>query len=117
MNPIRSLDAFGMHLIEDNPGVKEALSAREHSMAIQQRVAEPGAGEQSTAADESETSSEIAEAPAQPQSTSEQATTGTHTRSTDEESNWPYGQADRKSSKEAWWRTLGRGRKRDTEGE
>ena len=116
-DPIRSLDAFGMHLIEDNPGVKEALSAREHSMAIQQRVAEPGAGEQSTAADESETSSEIAEAPAQPQSTSEQATTGTHTRSTDEESNWPYGQADRKSSKEAWWRTLGRGRKRDTEGE
>lgn len=116
-DPIRSLDAFGMHLIEDNPGVKEALSAREHSMAIQQRVAEPGAGEQSTAADESETSSEIAEAPAQPQSTSEQATTGTHTRSTDEESNWPYGQAGRKSSKEAWWRTLGRGRKRDTEGE
>ena len=104
-DPIRSLDAFGMHLIEDNPGVKEALSAREHSMAIQQRVAE------------SEASSEIAEAPAQPQSTSEQATTGTHTRSTDEESNWPYGQAGRKSSKEAWWRTLGRGRKRDTEGE
>ena len=26
-DPIRSLDAFGMHLIEDNPGVKEALSA------------------------------------------------------------------------------------------
>ena len=32
-DPIRSLDAFGMHLIEDNPGVKEALSAREHSIA------------------------------------------------------------------------------------
>lgn len=29
-DPIRSLDAFGMHVIEDNPGVKEALSAREH---------------------------------------------------------------------------------------
>ena len=27
-DPIRSLDAFGMHVIEDNPGVKEALSAR-----------------------------------------------------------------------------------------
>ncbi len=25
-DPIRSLDAFGMHVIEDNPGVKEALS-------------------------------------------------------------------------------------------
>ena len=33
-DPIRSLDAFGMHVIEDNPGVKEALSAREHSIAI-----------------------------------------------------------------------------------
>ena len=38
-DPIRSLDAFGMHLIEDNPGVKEALSAREHSIAIQQMIA------------------------------------------------------------------------------
>ena len=37
-DPIRSLDAFGMHLIEDNPGVKEALSAREHSIAIQQNT-------------------------------------------------------------------------------
>ena len=36
-DPIRSLDAFGMHVIEDNPGVKEALSAREHSIAIQLR--------------------------------------------------------------------------------
>lgn len=33
-DPIRSLDAFGMHLIEDNPGVREALAAREHSMGI-----------------------------------------------------------------------------------
>ena len=33
-DPIRSLDAFGMHLIEDNPGVREALAAREHSMSI-----------------------------------------------------------------------------------
>ena len=40
-DPIRSLDAFGMHLIEDNPGVKEALSAREHSIAIQQNKPEP----------------------------------------------------------------------------
>ena len=37
--------------------------------------------------------------------------------SLEEESNWPYGQAERKPSKEAWWRTLGRGRKRDTESE
>lgn len=31
---IRSLDAFGLHVIEDNPGVCEALSAHEHSIAI-----------------------------------------------------------------------------------
>ena len=36
-DPIRSLDAFGMHLIEDNPGVKEALAAREHSVEIDRK--------------------------------------------------------------------------------
>lgn len=35
-DPIRSLDAFGMHVIEGNPGVKEAMAAREHSIEIQQ---------------------------------------------------------------------------------
>lgn len=35
-DPIRSLDAFGMHVIEDNPGVQEAMSAHEHSIAIRQ---------------------------------------------------------------------------------
>ncbi|MFT9111534.1 MAG: GNAT family protein [Bifidobacterium psychraerophilum] len=33
-DPIQSLDAFGMHVIEDNPGVREALSAKEHSLAL-----------------------------------------------------------------------------------
>ncbi|MDF7663294.1 GNAT family N-acetyltransferase [Bifidobacterium sp. ESL0763] len=37
-DPIRSLDAFGMHVIEGNPGVKEAMAAREHSIEIQQRA-------------------------------------------------------------------------------
>ena len=32
-----------------------------------------------------------------------------------EESTWPYWQGERKPSKEAWWRILGRGRKRDME--
>lgn len=31
---IRSLDAFGLHVIEENPGVREALSAHEHSIAV-----------------------------------------------------------------------------------
>lgn len=36
-DPIRSLEVFGMHVFEDNPGVKEALCAREHSLAIRKR--------------------------------------------------------------------------------
>ncbi|MFR0588550.1 GNAT family N-acetyltransferase [Bifidobacterium apri] len=36
-DPIHSLEVFGMHVFEDNPGVKEALSAREHSLAIRKR--------------------------------------------------------------------------------
>ena len=39
-DPIASLDAFGMHVLEDNPGVKEALSMREHSVSIRKRNAE-----------------------------------------------------------------------------
>lgn len=35
-DPIRSLDAFGMHVIDGNPGVKEAMAAREHSIEIKQ---------------------------------------------------------------------------------
>lgn len=38
-DPIRSLDAFGMHVIEGNPGVKEAMAAREHSIEIEQHKA------------------------------------------------------------------------------
>ena len=49
-DPIRSLDAFGMHLIEDNPVVKEALSAREHSIAIQQNKPEPESAQRGEAA-------------------------------------------------------------------
>lgn len=72
---IRSLDAFGLHVIEDNPGVYEALSAHEHSIAI------PVSKDNS---DES----------------------------------WPYNAATVKedSSKRAWWRIIGRGRKRNTNG-
>ncbi|KFJ03159.1 acetyltransferase [Bifidobacterium thermacidophilum subsp. thermacidophilum] len=36
-DPIHSLEVFGMHVFEDNPGVKEALCAREHSLAIRKR--------------------------------------------------------------------------------
>lgn len=35
-DPIRSLDAFGMRMIEGNPGTREALAAHQHSIAIAQ---------------------------------------------------------------------------------
>lgn len=71
---IRSLDAFGLHVIEDNPGVVEALSAHEHSVAI----------------------------PIQQDTV---------------DATWPYNNnTEEASSKRAWWRIIGRGRKRDTEG-
>lgn len=70
---IRSLDAFGLHVIEENPGVVEALSAHEHSVAIPVRR-----------------------------------------DNLDEE--WPYNanNTEGSSSKRAWWRIIGRGRKRNT---
>ncbi|WP_170115051.1 GNAT family N-acetyltransferase [Bifidobacterium callitrichidarum] len=115
-DPIRSLDAFGMHLIEDNPGVKEALSAREHSIAIQQNIASPADAQESDAGSRPAPKSAAA-APQQQETGEERRHDSGANRIADEESNWPYGQNERKTSKEAWWRTLGRGRKRDTESE
>ena len=138
-DPIRSLDAFGMHVLEDNPGVKEALSAREHSLAIQQAQSQNGgdASDSATGAPaqtpgESQTRSDKRAAASQSEpAASNETNDGTsaadesahasqpanHSSSESEsESNWPYGQSERKTSKDAWWRTLGRGRKRDTEG-
>ncbi|OZG61896.1 GNAT family acetyltransferase [Bifidobacterium lemurum] len=125
-DPIRSLDAFGMHVFEDNPGVKEALSAREHSLAIQQTV-DLGDGE--TAVGESERFGETpvgesrredhmneAEPVAGESDVMPHRTNAGAPGESESESNWPYGQSERKTSKDAWWRTLGRGRKRDTEG-
>lgn len=122
-DPIRSLDAFGMHLIEDNPGVKEALSAREHSIAIQQNKPEPEPAQRGEAAGattsdvQSRAQTPAAAQPVEPQAEHHDDTQKNTRHSLEEESNWPYGQAERKPSKEAWWRTLGRGRKRDTESE
>ena len=122
-DPIRSLDAFGMHLIEDNPGVKEALSAREHSIAIQQNKPEPEPAQRGEAAGattsdvQSQAQTPAAAQPVEPQAEHHDDTQKNTRHSLEEESNWPYGQAERKPSKEAWWRTLGRGRKRDTESE
>ncbi len=37
-DPIRSLEAFGLHAIMDNPGVSEALAQHEHTMELRKRV-------------------------------------------------------------------------------
>ena len=122
-DPIRSLDAFGMHVIEDNPGVKEAMAAREHSIAIQQNKPEPEPAQRGEAAGattsdvQSQAQTPAAAQPVEPQAEHHDDTQKNTRHSLEEESNWPYGQAERKPSKEAWWRTLGRGRKRDTESE
>ncbi|MBW3094406.1 GNAT family N-acetyltransferase [Bifidobacterium sp. 64T4] len=119
-DPIRSLDAFGMHVIEDNPGVQEALSAREHSIAIQQglgAVQDDADGEAEKAQDKPirESNDRVADAKGDARDGDE--TDGKGGASPDamsdgEESNWPYAQGKGKAAKGAWWRTLGRGRKR-----
>ena len=141
-DPIRSLDAFGMHVIEDNPGVQEALSAREHSVAIRQkrRAEDADASSDGSRAVQSGPSSEEARrdafarigvdpGAARAESDDAMARTdraakggakaakGVQSDADDGPANWPYGQNERKPSKDAWWRNLGRGRKRDTESE
>ncbi len=137
-DPIRSLDAFGMHVIEDNPGVKEALSAREHSLAIRINADKSDAKDgdkaqaEHSAVEENRTASSPRSAWSSPSAEKTVRTQPSRDGSeggkqpsverksvngdADVENNWPYGSNERKTSKEAWWRTLGRGRKRDTEG-
>ena len=119
-DPIASLDAFGMHVFEDNPGVKEALSAREHSIAIRQHhdgnASADGASQQHDAdgtasprPHASGTSDSLVREPADSTASGDADANGAG------EGNWPYGRSDRKPSKEAWWRTLGRGRRREND--
>lgn len=127
-DPIRSLDAFGMHVIEDNPGVKEALSAREHSIAIrinEQKEAEAGGqsdGNQGMTREEAYEHIGVEPGKADAVETKPDETSASDDSDksvngdADADNNWPYGSSERKTSKEAWWRTLGRGRKRDMEG-
>ena len=113
---------LGMHVIEDNPGVKEALSAREHSIAIQLNSVYKGDADDAAAAgqsgDTAQTSAdETSAAPSQESQPNEASGTAkTDQKAGDADNNWPYSSDERKTSKDAWWRTLGRGRKRDTEG-
>lgn len=137
-DPIRSLDAFGMHVIEDNPGMQEALAAREHSVAIRQNndaqretsretSHETDAGRTAgmhdgTAADIERAREEaFARIGVDPSDRDDgqpipDKTDGSEASdSVNGDSTWPYGQSERKPSKNAWWRNLGLSRKRDTE--
>lgn len=124
-DPIRSLDAFGMHMIEDNPGVQEALSAREHSIAIKQKTKRENAAagaedHDDNRADKSDFDGGKAHdaeshfESVQSDNTSEMQEAQDDSKS--DVSNWPFSSEDRKGSKDAWWRTLGRSRKRGSEG-
>ncbi|MEE8735500.1 GNAT family protein [Bifidobacterium subtile] len=166
-DPIRSLDAFGMHVIEDNPGVREALSAREHSLAIEQHVSDAAAGKNAQSNHGGESAKQDAAAggnlqtqeQSQPQSQicepelgdagddgddeleslarnlqrradahgvdghgidgrgddAHDIIPGTDDGSS-QEGSWPFASDERKTSKQAWWRSLGRSRKNDKEG-
>ncbi|MBW3078953.1 GNAT family N-acetyltransferase [Bifidobacterium simiiventris] len=128
-DPIRSLDAFGMHVIEDNPGMREALAMREHSVTIQQKRRDP-AGANETRADASPNGDDdndelrkAAYARIGVELNGDDEDAGAAVRqaesapsdTVDGDSTWPYGQSERKTSKNAWWRNLGLSRKRETE--
>ncbi|MBT1165514.1 GNAT family N-acetyltransferase [Bifidobacterium simiarum] len=107
-DPIRSLDAFGMHLIEDNPGVREALAAREHSLALE---VNRGKGEPMS---NHELDGELTEILAGEGDGNAAANSGDADKS-QEQVSWPYSNRDEEGaerSKRAWWRNLGNNRTR-----
>lgn len=98
---IRSLDAFGLHVIEENPGVREALSAHEHSIAVPVK-------------DASATSSATSFAMAFATSSVTSSAEGKNNDSSPDKSNESDVAAVKKPSKRAWWRFLGKDRKNHT---
>ncbi|MDO4913205.1 MAG: GNAT family N-acetyltransferase [Bifidobacteriaceae bacterium] len=118
-DPIRSLDAYGMRLIEDNPGVKEALSVREHSIAMRKKaMLEVSATKNSAvakSADVKKSDAVTAEFNKNQEMKKDLAQQENVGEDNTEESIWPYN-SDRQSSSNAWWRKLGVSRKRNSEG-
>lgn len=112
-DPVASLDAFGLHLITDNPGVQEALAAREHSIAIHQNIADALAPKERNAGRDIQTGQNPKADGSAAAGTPEHENAG---ESDGRPQSWAYGSGNSsKSSKQAWWRNLGRGRKRDNE--
>ncbi|TPF97821.1 GNAT family acetyltransferase [Bifidobacterium sp. UTCIF-39] len=111
-DPIRSLDAFGMHLIEDNPGVREALAAREHSLAIE--INRDGKGEtDAERREENGMMSGLANlilGGEDDDDKTKRGGSGSSKAKSDEQTMWPYSNRDEEGaerSKRAWWRNLG----------
>lgn len=94
---IRSLDAFGLHVIEENPGVREALSAHEHSIAVP--VKDASAMSFATSFTTSSAASSAA---------------GKNNDSNPDKSGESDVAAVKKPSKRAWWRFLGKDRNNHT---
>lgn len=104
-DPVRALDAFGMRMNPENPGVKEALAAHEHSIEIVQDVTN-GTMEVHEKVDQEVTEESTPK---------KKPHHGTH--HDEDTDHWPYSEhdddkADTSASKRAWWRRIGRGRAR-----
>lgn len=130
---IRSLDMFGLRIIEENPGVREALSAHEHSLAMPVSSKSDQHDQSVNTADEDNNVENVEDT-----DTNEfdkiyaavqhldrernQTAVDNHdnddNNDSDEAISWPYsaGSETPASSKRAWWRIIGRGRNRNTEG-
>lgn len=110
-DPVRALDAFGMRMNPENPGVKEALAAHEHSIEIVRDTTD-GTMEVHEKRDKSEADTEAAE---------DSTASDKHRHSTrskeDPVDQWPYPErgdddSTASTSKRAWWRRIGRSRDR-----
>lgn len=113
-DPIRSLDVFGMHLIEDNPGVREALAAREHSLAIEVNNAKDAKTKKS---DEDSGFLGLFDGNSDSQSSDDKPAESDKADAdkSEEQVAWPYANRDEEGaerSKRAWWRNLGGNRTR-----
>lgn len=117
-DPVRAMDAFGMHVITSNPGMEKAMSLHQHSMAIKkQELREAGLMK-----DLDDERQRVAGAVRQAVQDDAQAPTLGETLhrdaeriagdDVDAENAWPYNNAERNTSKKAWWRTLGSDRNR-----
>lgn len=153
-DPIQSLDAFGMHVIEDNPGVREAMCAHEHSMSISREEAreasrEPTSEASATGQREDGGPQEgdaaggrgdsprshgrrggrktghdgklhVADPSMKDASDGRKTSGGVDSQTSAEPqraaSSWPYKESTGRRSEGAWWRNLGRGRKRESGG-